>query len=136
MPGRVGALIGTLGIVAVPFVLIFFSRPGSYLDFWTLFGASNQMLAALTLLSITAWLYQARRRIAFTLIPMLVVLTITLWALVLMVMGNFSATNGLDLRMINGVASLALILLAIYLVVTALIKMRLERKHALEAEKF
>ncbi len=29
--------------------------------FWTLFGASNQLLAALTLLSITVWLHQARK---------------------------------------------------------------------------
>lgn len=136
MPGRVGALIGTLGTVAVPFILIFFSKPGAYLDFWTLFGASNQMLAALTLLSITAWLYQARRRIAFTLIPMLVVLTITLWALILMVKGNFMASTGFDFRMINGFASLALIVLAIYLVVTALLKLRSERKSADAAESF
>ena len=48
LPGRFGAIIGTLGTVAVPFVLIFFAKPGSWLDFWTLFGASNQLLAALT----------------------------------------------------------------------------------------
>ena len=40
------------------------------LKFWTLFGASNQLLAALTLLGITFWLHKARRRIWFTLFPM------------------------------------------------------------------
>ena len=63
----------TLGTVAIPFVLMFFAKPGSWVDFWTLFGASNQLLAALTLLSITVWLHQARKRIAFTLLPMLFV---------------------------------------------------------------
>ena len=29
---------------------MFFAKPGSWVDFWTLFGASNQLLAALTLL--------------------------------------------------------------------------------------
>jgi carbon starvation protein len=124
IPGHVGALIGTLITVALPFALIFFAKPGSYVEFWTLFGASNQLLAALTLLSITAWLYKARRRIAFTLIPMLFVLTITLWALASMVYANLQTTSGLDIKLINGLTSLALIGLAIFLVATAWIKSR------------
>lgn len=127
IPGRVGAVVGTLGTVAIPFVLIFFAKPGSYLDFWTLFGASNQMLAALTLLSITVWLYQARKRIAFTLLPMLFVLVITLYALGLMVWGNLSASTGFDIKLVNGIASLVLILLAMYLVIAALMKVRGDR---------
>lgn len=136
IPGKLGAVIGTLVTVAVPFVLIFFARPGSYLDFWTLFGASNQMLAALTLLSITVWLYQARKRIAFTLLPMLFVLAITFWALALLVYGNLTASSGFDTKLINGIASLALILLAIYLVVTALLKLKREKRELIEAEGF
>jgi ABC-type antimicrobial peptide transport system permease subunit len=46
-------VIGTLVTVSLPFVLIFYAKPGSYVEFWTLFGASNQLLAALTLLSIS-----------------------------------------------------------------------------------
>ena len=124
IPGRVGAVIGTFATVAVPFVLIFFAKPGSYVEFWTLFGASNQLLAALTLLSITAWLYKARRRIAFTLIPMLFVLTITLWALGSMVYFNLKNATGVDIKLVNGLTSFALIGLAIFLVVTAWIKSR------------
>lgn len=134
IPGKLGAVIGTLVTVALPFLLIFFAKPGSYLDFWTLFGASNQMLAALTLLSITVWLHQARKRIAFTLLPMLFVLAITFWALALMVYGNLRATNGFDVKLVNGMASLALILLAIYLAVTALLKLRREKHELIEAE--
>lgn len=133
IPGRVGAIVGTLGTVAIPFLLIFFAKPGSYLDFWTLFGASNQMLAALTLLSITVWLYQARKRIAFTLLPMLFVLVITLYALGIMVWGNLSASTGFDIKLVNGIASLALILLAIYLVITALLKIKNEKPPVGEA---
>jgi len=136
LTGRTGAIVGTLGTVAIPFVLIFFAKPGSYLDFWTLFGASNQLLAALTLLSITAWLHAARRRIAFTLLPMIFVLVITMWALTMMVIGNFQASAGFDFRLVNGIASLALILLSIYLAVTALIKLRREPRELVEAESF
>ena len=126
VPGRVGAVIGTLATVALPFFLIFYAKPGSWVEFWTLFGASNQLLAALTLLSITAWLYKARKRIAFTLLPMLFVLSITLWALAMLVIGNFQASTGFDIKMVNGIASLVLIGLAIFLVITAFVKLRSE----------
>lgn len=134
VPGRVGAVIGTLATVALPFVLIFYAKPGSWVEFWTLFGASNQLLAALTLLSITAWLYQARKRIAFTLLPMLFILVITLWALGSLVIGNFQASTGLDIKIVNGVASLILIGLAIFLVITAFLKRRGERGPKPEVE--
>jgi carbon starvation protein len=128
LKGKIGAIVGTLATIFVPFICAMIAPKGSWNDFWTLFGASNQMLAALTLLSITVWLYQARQRIAFTLLPMLFVLTITLWALTTMVVGNFQAANGFDIKFVNGVASLALISLAIYLVITAILKLRGERR--------
>ncbi len=134
VPGRLGAIIGTLATVALPFFLIFYAKPGSWVEFWTLFGASNQLLAALTLLSITAWLYKARKRIAFTLIPMLFVLAITLWALCLLVVGNFRASTGFDIKMVNGIASLTLIGLAIFLVLTAFVKLRGEKGSEPESE--
>jgi carbon starvation protein len=96
-------------------------------DFWTLFGASNQLLAALTLLAITVWLHGARRRIGFTLVPMLFVLTITLWALVKLVVGNLRAAAGFDVKLINAAAAAALVALALYLAATALLKLRRER---------
>lgn len=135
LKGRIGAIIGTLATVALPFICIAIAPKNSYLEFWTLFGASNQLLAALTLLSITVWLYQARQRIAFTLVPMLFVLTITLWALTAMVVGNFRAAQGFDIKFVNAIASLALILLAIYLVVAALFKIQtMKRTGKLTAE--
>jgi len=128
LKGKIGAIIGTLTTIFVPFIAVLIAPKGSWNDFWTLFGASNQLLAALTLLSITVWLYQARKRIAFTLLPMLFVLTITLWALTSLVIGNFQAANGFDIKFVNGLASLALISLAIYLVITAILKLRGERR--------
>ncbi|MGI8882743.1 MAG: carbon starvation CstA family protein, partial [Pyrinomonadaceae bacterium] len=128
LKGKIGALIGTLATIVVPFICVLIAPKGSWNDFWTLFGASNQLLAALTLLSITVWLYQARKRIAFTLLPMLFVLIITLWALTSLVVGNFQAANGFDVKFVNGMACLALILLAIYLIIAAFLKLRGERR--------
>ncbi len=128
LKGKLGALIGTLATIVVPFICVLIAPKGSWSEFWTLFGASNQLLAALTLLSITAWLYKARKRIAFTLLPMLFVLVITLSALGTLVVGNFQAANGFDIKFVNGLASLTLICLAIYLIITALLKLRGERQ--------
>ncbi len=127
LKGKIGAVIGTLATIVIPFICVLIAPQGSWNDFWSLFGASNQLLAALSLLSITTWLYQARQRIAFTLLPMLFVLVITLWALSSLVIGNFSASNGFDVKFVNGLASLALILLAVYIVITAILKVRSEK---------
>ena len=127
IPGRIGAIFGTIATVALPVLFAFLAAKGSWRSFWALFGASNQLLAALTLLSITAWLYQSRKRITFTLLPMLFVLVLTLWALGALVIGNFQSADGIDVKFINGMAALTLILLAIYLVITALVKLRGEK---------
>ncbi len=131
IPGRTGAIVGTAATVALPVVIALIATKGTWLDFWALFGASNQLLAALTLLSITAWLYQARKRIAFTLLPMLFVLVMTLWALGSLVYGNFTTSTGFDIKFVNGMASLTLIGLAVYLVIVALIKVRNDRRNVL-----
>jgi carbon starvation protein len=132
---RFGALTGTLLTIALPFYFISFAQPGMWTEFWTLFGASNQLLAALSLLAITVWLYQARQRISFTLYPMLFVLTITLWALVKLAYGNLRLSTGFDIKFINAVASAALVILAVYLTVIALVKLRGERKGSLVPER-
>jgi carbon starvation protein len=130
--GRPGAFAGTLLTMSLPFYFIMFAPPNSWSKFWTLFGASNQLLAALTLLTITAWLYQSRQRVAYTLLPMLFVLTITLWALITLVVGNLRATKiasgQLDVELINAIASAALVGLAIYLAVLALVRLRSDRQ--------
>jgi carbon starvation protein len=125
---RAGALAGTLLTVAVPMFFIALAPPDSYRNFWTLFGASNQLLAALTLLTITVWLYQARQRIAYTLVPMLFVLAITLWALGGLVLGNLRSARGLDVSLVNALASAALVVLAVYLSVLALVRVRRSRR--------
>ena len=126
--GRAGALAGTLLTVALPLYFITYAPANSWSKFWTLFGASNQLLAALTLLTVTAWLYRARQRIGYTLFPMLFVLAITLWALVGLVVGNLRATRGLDIELVNAAASAALVGLAVYLAVLALVRLRGDRR--------
>ena len=133
--GRLGAFIGTIVTMGLPSYFILFAPPNSWTKFWTLFGASNQLLAGLTLLTITVWLYQARQRIAFTLVPMIFVLSITLWALSSLVIGNLRITKigsgQLDIELINAIAAGALVGLALYLAVLALVKMRRDRQNGM-----
>ncbi|GAA0613859.1 carbon starvation protein A [Virgibacillus siamensis] len=53
---------------------------GGYL-LWPLFGTSNQLLAAISLLLISIWLRKQGRNYLVTLIPMVFVMIVTLWAM-------------------------------------------------------
>jgi carbon starvation protein len=131
--GKGGIIGGTLLTMALPFFVIATAGEGMYLQFWTLFGASNQLLAALTLLSVSVWLFRARQRYAFTLIPTIFMFIITLWALGAITLRNFTTTKGFDVQLINGIAAGALMLLAIYLAAVAVSKLRAERGDAIMA---
>ncbi len=129
----IGGTVGTLIIMALPVYFILFSPEGSWVRFWTLFGSANQLLAALTLLTVSMWLHHSRKRIAFTLLPMLFVLVITTWSLIKLSSASLIGAKGFDTTLINGVLSLSLIVLAIYLVVSALIRNQRDRKSATAA---
>ena len=124
---RGGALLGTLVTVALPVYFVGFGPTGMWAKFWTLFGASNQLLAALTLLAISVWLHRARQRIAFTLLPMAFVLVITLWALASLALSSLRAARGLDVALLNALSASALIALALFLVTRAALALRRER---------
>jgi carbon starvation protein len=125
--GIPGAIVATLATIGVPAFVIATAGTGAWLRFWTLFGASNQLLAALTLLSLSVWLYRGRRRLAFVLWPMIGVLITTLWALGRLAWSNATAARGFDVAAVNALAAAALIALALFLVVTAIGAVRRER---------
>jgi len=124
---RWGAVVATLLTVSVPAYFLLVAPEGAWIRFWTLFGSSNQLLAGLSLLAITIWLYRSRKRIWFTLFPMMFVLTITLWSLVTMAISHATASKGFDVDFLNALAATALILLALFLVVEGIRKGRKER---------
>lgn len=62
--------------------------------FWSLFGASNQLLAALTLLGVTVWLWKTRRAAwvwFVTGIPTVFMYAMSLWALVRIIRANLGS---------------------------------------------
>ena len=119
-----GAALATLVTVGVPALLLSMAGPGSWSRFWTLFGASNQLLAALTLLSVTMWLKESGRRVAFTAIPLVFVLVITMWALVSITYTSYQQTKGFDTSLLNSLFSTALIGLALFVAGQFLMKLK------------
>lgn len=86
----IGKTIGTVLTAGVP---IFFmlrhpsDAPPLFRTFWSLFGASNQLLAALTLLGVTVWLWKTKRVWWVWLVvgvPTVWMYTMSIWALSLM----------------------------------------------------
>ncbi len=67
---------------------------------WPVFGASNQMLAALTLLVLVLYFWQRKRPILPLLIPMLLITVIAIWAILLKT-GDFLAAGNWLLAGLN-----------------------------------
>ncbi len=82
---------------------------------WPVFGATNQLLGALALLVVTAWLKNTGRRYAFAAIPMLFMFSVTLVALVQLIW-RYRVTS-----LIGGIAA-GLLLLAVILLIEAVHK--------------
>lgn len=122
--GRTRAVAATAISIAPPLLLVLVSGEGAYQLFWTVFGTSNQLLAALTLLGVTVWLKRSNRAAWFAVLPMLFVMTMTIWSLLILIHSPFqqAANRGLSLNAlaINGLVSLALLLLAAVLIIEAL----------------
>src|SRR4029079_13398439 len=54
--GKTSAAISTAVVVIGPYLWLMQAGEGAYRTFWVLFGTSNQLLAALSLLGISVWL--------------------------------------------------------------------------------
>jgi carbon starvation protein len=107
----VGRILGTTLTAGVPVYFLLFApnvaaHPETglpvapvpvWLIFWNLFGASNQLLAALTLLGITVWLwrtYQARWVWLVTGVPTAWMYVMSTWALLAMTLPKFWTSSG------------------------------------------
>ena len=97
---------------------------GGYQNVWALFGAANQMLAALVLLGIAVFLKATRRENKMVLVPMVIMLAVTFTAIILNVVNNVQAyMNGTAVFLVNGlqlILAVFLIILAVVVVVTCM----------------
>jgi carbon starvation protein len=117
---RSGAVLATAITAFVPLVFLLAAGEGAYRAFWVLFGTSNQLLAALSLLGLSVWLRRSGKRTAYVLLPMAFVLGITVWSLVIQALAAVRAPLRVGTQTMNGVVSVVLLGLAALLVVEAL----------------
>ena len=122
---RAGGWLGTALTAGVP--MLFLLRPqldgnGNavpvWKTFWSLFGASNQLLAALTLLGVTVWLWRTRRAAWVWLVtglPTVFMYVMSTWALASMTLPRFKTATGFALPA-DPVPWAGLVLLALALV--------------------
>ena len=85
-------------------------------ELWQTFGASNQMLAALTLMIISIYFWKKGKNILPFLIPMIIVMIIAIWALII----KFNQSSTILLKIING----TLISLIIWMIIEGAIHIR------------
>ena len=85
---------------------------------WPVFGASNQLLAALTLIAITVWLNLAGKKSWFTFVPALVMVTTTIAALLYKLIAQYIP----DMNIILIITDLILLALSIGVIILAIRK--------------
>ena len=85
-------------------------------DLWTTFGASNQMLAALTLMILSIYLWKKKKNVLPFAIPMLLIMLITISALVI----KFQTSANNMILIING----TLIFLILWMIIEGIIHVK------------
>jgi len=139
MPGFAGRCLGTALTAGLP--LYFLLRhpdvidgkpaPEVYKMFWPLFGASNQLLAALTLLGITVWLWKTRKETwvwFVTGLPTVWMYAMSSWALWTLTVNAFyvpvagqPGKFNIVLTSVVGWAGVVLLFLAILMLIEAIV---------------
>jgi carbon starvation protein len=83
LKGMLGGAVATFITLAAPSIYLLLSPPGSFKTFWIIFGTSNQLLAALTLVGVSVWLWRTGRPVWFALAPAMFMILSTGTALVM-----------------------------------------------------
>ena len=109
--------LGTAMALALPCLLVFQQFPGTdgtlqpaWKAIWPLFGATNQLLAALALLTFVVFLKASKVGYGFALLPAVVMMVMPMTALVLMV-------DEFEIFSLLGGTSAAMILLGLFLMI-------------------
>ncbi|HUV30546.1 MAG TPA: carbon starvation CstA family protein [Acidobacteriota bacterium] len=91
---------------------------------WPLFGSTNQLLAALTLIAVTVWLHRAGKSFWFTLVPAVVMLATTIASLTYSLIAKY-LPGGNTLLAVTDMALLALSIGVLVLSVRSFVRVEL-----------
>lgn len=100
------------------FALLKFGGKPAWQVLWPMAGASNQILVVLGLLAMSVYLYRLRRPTFVTLVPLVIMICVTIWALVATLINDGIAKGEYGLAAVSG----ALLVLALWLAVEAVLK--------------
>jgi len=88
-------------------LMLFIAWTNSYQHIWPLFGSTNQLLAALTLIAVTVWLNRLKKPVWFTIIPAVIMVITTIVSLIYKMITDYIPNGNL---LLSSVAILLLIL--------------------------
>ena len=89
-----GSILATALTLSLPLVVLLAASEKAYLVAWPIFGSTNQLLASLTLLAVSMWCVRTGRKAVYTLVPMVFMLAVSVWALVLQVKPMYTGLLG------------------------------------------
>lgn len=141
-----GRALATVLTLIVPAILLSLTTIGpdgkpmpAYLSIWPVFGASNQLLAALSLLGLFIWLFRRQRQqkaVFLVGIPMAFMMTMTLWSLAITLQRWLVGISAGSRSVFDpiAIAALLLVVLAVGLIIEGIAVLRrpLEPTGALE----
>jgi carbon starvation protein len=104
--------------LSVAFMLII-SLTNGYKLIWPLFGSTNQLLAALTLIAITVWLHRAGKPSWFTMIPAAIMIITTIASLSYFLVNKYLPSGNILLA----ATDLLLLILAVGVLILSIYKM-------------
>jgi len=123
-------IVSTLVLLIPAYIL---AVSNSYGQIWKMFGASNQLIAAVTLLTVSAYLAGQKRPTAYTLIPSVIMIVTTLGALLWGLCNQAGGYLRPDSRNIMlSVISIVLILLSLLIVADVVCALRAYSKSSKE----
>jgi carbon starvation protein len=123
-----GSIAATVASLAFPLIFLMLAKEKGYKVAWPIFGTSNQLLAALTLLVVSVWLRKTGRSPVLTLVPMVFIMAVTLASLGLQIRplimwltkhGELKATD-----LVSGIVGTVLLALTLCLVFDAIASFR------------
>lgn len=126
---KAGAALATLATLILPLIFLMLTKEKGYLVAWPIFGTSNQLLAALTLLAVSIWMRATGKKAWVAIIPTIFMLIMTIWSLVLQVI-PFINTFGQEVTadvIISGIFGIILFVLSIWLVIESAIALKAEK---------
>ncbi len=109
----------TLAVSSCALLALGVDRGAGGMRLWPLFGTTNQLTGAMSLLVVTLFLFSLKRKFWVTMVPLVFLLVMTVWAMVINMIGYWTSETWL----LFGVGG-AIFVLVLWLVFEALAAMR------------